>query len=722
MFNRFLTLIIAVFLLSSLSLTFIWKDATAREIFGDSPVTSVYRISQDLGGKWDNFSSLRQAWAEENRKSQGDEHKGVALFNQKSMIIPSDQGFHVAVKRFKVTGKWGYKTAQLVLSGVYGKARVFLNGIDDANYLGEFEGVGGTYYLDISSTRFDFNKENVLYIELSKSGLQQKKMLGWLWPEYGRITGEIRLEAVSETTIDYTKTTVAYDLENKKLILNTGLKHHLTLDHGPWAINGVLKDKDQKAAECLLPLNSNGEYEQGITLVFELPDPKFWSPDNPYLYELNLVLSNSEGDYDSVQFPIGIKKVTGSNQRWILNGKNFEVKGEIISSQQGYLIRNQQQLEDYLKKSKAQGMNLIYFMGFFPDESWLFCADRLGMGVWLEMPADFISKEKIPSYTQFQELLLISERHPSVLALTAGKELESSPKTEDYFREITKRIPTLPVYHMKIFADNEKKDLQTNILTGNGLQGEWGKVSFNKSFPDEDKNNTSWEKEIIAAIIWFLWLLFLFIQRVVSGKWNYTDLFNDRPKRAVRVALFWGTLGFISRMVTLAAVIVSLLFVIPLQLLVRIPYDMSAPVSVRSQPPLLLWLLLSFFFILIKIFQAGLAEAWLSQKPGALGFCCWLERRSNWILFAGAAWIISVYWKVWYLPLIVYAAFTFLLFPLRVKDVWKAGGKYRSVLILPMTLLCGIAVMIFSHWSDFRYLFQIALPLMKVLLSSIFSM
>ncbi|RNC29523.1 MAG: Beta-galactosidase [Candidatus Dichloromethanomonas elyunquensis] len=718
MFNRFLALIIVLFFLLSPSLSLLWKDVPAKGLFGDSPVANVYRISQDLGGKWDSFTSLRQAWAEENRNLQGNTPKAMDGFFQNSFIIPSDREFHVAAKKFKVTGKWRFKTVQLVLSGVYGKARIFLNGIDEVNYLGDFEGAGGTYTLDVSSARFDFNRENVLYIELSKGNLGQKKILGWLWPENGRITGQIRLEAVSETTIDAAETTVSYDPANRKLIVHTGLRHHLTLDHGPWAINAILKDKDQKVAECLLPLNSNGEFEQTVALMLDLPEAKLWSPENPNLYDLNLVLSNSQGDYDSVQMPIGVKYTASSNNQWSLNQQKFEAKGEIISAQQSYLITTQQQLEDYIRQIKAKGLNIIYFMGFFPDENWLFCTDRLGIGVWVEMPAAFASKEKIPSCNEFQELLLTAKRHPSVLALTAGKELEPSAQADAYMQDVKQQIPDVPVYNLKIFPNSEKTNSQTILLGENGLQGQWGKVSENKSFLSESEQtpNTSWRQEKYAAILWLIWLFFLCFQNGTSVKWNYPDLFSNRPKRAVRTALFWGALMVVSRMITLGAVLTALFFQIPIRPLCRIPYDINSLISLRSQAPVLLWLLLSFFFVLLKIFQAGLAAAWLPDKPGALGLCCWLERRSNWIVLAGAAWVISLYWQIGYLPVLVYAGFSLLCFPWRIRDVWKAGGKYRSFMILPVTFLLGITIPVVIHWVDFLYLAQLLLPALKGLL------
>jgi beta-galactosidase len=722
MFKRLLTRIMALFLLASLFLFCFWRDVPVRPVYSDWPVTQINRISQDLGGMWDSYSSLRQAAAAESRQTQGDREKTLNILRTDSVLIPSDQEFKVAVKRFKVTGKWGFNTAQLVLGGVYGKARIFLNGIDEVHYIGEVEGVGGTYQVDIAPTRFDFNQENILYLELAEGSLAQKKLGGWLWPEKGRITGQVSLAAVTETTIDFTQTTVAYDAAKENLLVNTVLTHHLTSEQGPWVLSAVVKDNNQKVADCLLPLNADGEAGQKVALTLKLPGPKLWSPGSPSLYELDLMLTNSRGDYDGIQFPVGIKTNTETNGKWRLNNQDFHVQGEMITAQQAYSFKNQQALENYLRELKAKGLNTVYFMGFFPDEGWLFCADRLGMGVWLEMPAAFVPAGQLPPARDLDELFAIAQRHPSVLALTAGKELEASPAAATYLQEVKNLVPGYPVYHLRTFPTPGPQNPGDVLLDSGGLKGAWGNLDFNRSLPAEGVSaaSLSWGQEKTAAIIWFLWLLVLSFQNWRTVKWNYAEIFADHPKRALRMAFFWGTAGLICRMATLGAVLISLLFQIPLALLARFSYDIHFLVVLRSQPPLLLWLLLSLLLVLFKIFATGLAAPSFPQQPGVLGLCCWLERRHNWSIWVGAAWVIAVFKPVWYLPLGVYLLFLFLSFPLRVRAVWKAGGKYRYFYLLPLTLAIGAIALIFSHWPDFTYLAKILVPQLLLFINTLF--
>lgn len=731
MFNRFAALIIAISISSLILLSFFWQDVSGLELYSNTPITKADRISQDLGGKWDSYSSLRQAWAQENRAFKEEDKQAISsLIRIDSIVLPSNQGFKVAAKRFQVTGIWGYRTVRLVLEGVYGKTRVFLNGIEEPHYLGEFEGNGGVYSIEISPARLDFSQDNILYLELSPGSIQQTKLFSWLWPEQGRITGQIRLEAVPETTINLAKTTVTYNQANQQIVLSANLRHHQSLEYGPWALSGAIKDKEQIVAECLLPLNSNGEYDQQVNLVFDLPDVKLWSMDNPFLYDLDLVLINNRGDFDRIQMPVGVREYSNSHEKWIINSKEIVVKSEIITQDQDYTIRNQRQIEEYLESIKAKGINVLYFMGFFPNEGWLYSADRLGIGIWLELPVNLVAQGKTPQITALEELILMAGNHPSVMAWTAAKGLEPSPEAEEYLRQTRERLNFLPVYHLLLPGQGAATDSETVSLNSNGFEGQWGKAEYKQdsvhnnvqgAASETEDPNLLWQGERIAAIIWLVWLIYLSIQTLRRSGWNYQELFNPNPKRKVRRALFWSCMGLVSRMITLAAIITSLLFTFPLSPLPWLPYDPSFLLMLKSQNPFLLWLFISSSLTLIRLLQVGLAASSFPRYPGTLDLCCWLERRYGWVVLVGIAWVAVGYGLPWYIPLAGYSSLTILLLPMRIRDVWKIGGKYTHLLFVPITIIAVGGSAILWHREDLFYLVRVVFPQISFTLTQIFS-
>lgn len=716
MFKKSAYILTVIYLIAFFAVAFYWQDDSGIGLYSNSQVTRAYRMNQDLGGNWEAYGSLQEAFNRERISGQGKEEFNIwKMFNNRHIILPSNKGFQVAAKKFKVTGKWGAKTAQLVLNGVYGKARLFLNGIDEVNFLGEVDGLGGNYTLEIAAARLNYSDENELYIEMSPGSADQRKLFGWFWPEKDRISGKIYLEAVPETTIDDSQTVVSYDRGNNKVTVSVNILHHQELNNGPWLVSGGLSKNKAKIAECILPITPKGEYEQRVILSFTLPEIKEWDPQNPNLYDLDLLVANSRGDFDRVQMPIGFSRHTIANGQWSINGKVLKAKSKIINADQAYALQNQLQVNRFLTDLKTQGFNVIYFMGFFPDEEWLEAADKIGIGVWLELPLTLVPKQKIPDSSVFDELILLAGKHPSVTAWTTAKFLEPSAETQEYYQQINNRIPFVPLYYFGL--NNQTTGGPQEIIPGpTGLEGTWGSAEFTQEDfnPVLMNNPGNWPREKLIAWFWFFWLLFLSLQNWRVSDWNYKELNNPNPKRSVRLGFIWRFLAFLSRMATLGALAASLIYVIPLPGSTWLPYDSSFILELKSQSPYLLWIVLSASFSLVKILQVGLASAAFPKRPGVLGLCCWLERRYLWLFLAGAAWVISCYGFSRFVPLIFYFVMSFILLPLRIRDIRKIGGKYSSFLIIPLTVLGGAVIVCIWHWQDVIFFSKNILPLAAV--------
>ncbi len=709
MFKRFTIILISLFVLSILILTFSWNSKPGLELYSSTPVTKVYRISQALGGKWNGYSSLKEAWAREEILQDSD---GVltGLKQTQSIIIPSSTGLAVIAKKFTVASQWGSRTAQLVLEGVYGEGKVYLNGIDDINYIGEVTGQGGIEKLEISPASFNFSQDNTLYIEFSPRTVQKEKLFGWVWPQKARITGQIRLEAVPETTIDTSKLSFAYKNSTKQLIVTTVINHHQNLEKEPWVINGVLKSNGEKIAESLLPVSSNGRYAQQVDMIFDLPDPLFWDISNPYLYDLDVFINNSRGDQDSVQIPLGIK----------VTDQDIGVQGLVVTQEDDYHLRNNQLIPNWLQEAKDEGINLIYFMDFFPDESWLYAADEIGMGTWLELPVNMVPGKRIPEPNIYEGLIDFNARHPSVMAWTLAKGLESDQYSETYVEKVKQMIPNKPIYHLAYSSSGEViEDVENVLITADGFEGPWGRVDFNNPVVVETNNFSSWKDEKTAAILWLIWLSFISIQNYRAFNWNYSELFNKSPKRAVRTAFFWGCLYMVSRLGTLGGLITAVLYSLPLDLPAWLPYDLEAIGILQAQNPLLVWLFITMSLLMWRLLQVGVATAAFPHSPSALGLACWLERKYGWIFFVGLAWTLTFYYIPSYLPLLAYLLLSIVFLPLRVKDVWKVRGKYFYLSLVPFTVGAGVLMLGIWYREDLFYIWSMVVPEIIVALSEI---
>ena len=707
MFKKFALLVGILFIATLVSLIIFWQDTSGKELYSETPVTNVYRISQNLGGSWESFSSLREAWVYENETQKDNAGFFAGFIQRKSIILPSNQGFKVAVKHFKVSGPWGSSPVQLVISGLNGKARVFLNGIDEVNYLGELEGWGSTVSLDIPSTMLDYSQDNILYLEMFPSSMQQRKLLGWLWPEQGKITGRIELEAVPETTIDVAQTTVSFSPQEQQLAVNVSLKHHLTLKNGPWSLSGVIKDQDHIVAECVLPFDTTGEYEQKVNLIFNLPEVKLWSPDNPSLYQLDLKVINKQGQTDQVQMPLGINYCSGTVSAWAYNGQQMPVQTRIITAEQAYKLRNERQVDSFLTTAKSAGYNVIYFMGFIPDESWLFAADRIGLGVWLELPVSFVPEQRIPLIVEFESLFMMAGRHPSVMAWTLGKGLNNSLSTINYQQGIEQQLSPQPVYKLNLFAAGQDLNDDSQLILGvEGFSGSWGRAEyFNNSDPAGPLiGETNWRGQKIIAIGWLVWLMLLSFQNFRAPNWKYRDIFEPNPKRGIRRAFFWRCLCVWAKYAAWAGIMTSILF-LTFSPPPWFPYDLSWLTALQQQQPLLIWLFLTSLLLLLRLFQVGLAATCFPGPPGTVALCCWLDNKHGWTLMLGLTWVLLVYnHYYWFIPPLLYVLTAIILLPRRARRVRKAGGKYLRLALLPLTVTLVVGGALLWHYSDLAYL------------------
>ena len=705
MFKKFALLVGIFFIATIVSLIIFWQDTPGKELYSETPVTNVYRISQNLGGSWESFSSLREAWVYESETQKGRTGFFAGFIQRKSIILPSNQGFKVAVKHFKVSGPWGSSPVQLVISGLNGKARVFLNGIDEVNYLGELEGWGSTVSIDIPSTMLDYSQDNILYLEMFPSSMQQRKLLGWLWPEQGKITGRIELEAVPETTIDVAQTSVSFSPQEHQLTVNVNLKHHLTLKNGPWSLSGVIKDQDQIVAECVLPFDTTGEYEQKVNLIFDIPEAKLWSLDNPELYQLHLKVINKQGQTDQLQMPLGINYSSGTVAAWAYNEQEIPVRARIITAEQAYKLRNERQVDSFLTTAKSAGYNVVYFMGFIPDESWLYATDSLGLGAWLELPVSFVPEQRIPLTAEFESLFMMAGRHPSVMAWTLGKGLKNSLPTINYRQDIEHQL-SQPIYSLNLFAASQEINDDSQLILGvEGFSGSWGRAEYLKdSAPASPLNRgTNWHGQNIIAIGWLVWLVLLSFQNFRAPNWKYRDLFELNPKRGIRRAFFWRCFYVWAKYAVWAGIMTSIIF-LSFYPPPWFPYDLSWFTDLQQQQPLLIWLFLTNLLLLLRFFQVGLAATRFPDSPGTVALCCWLENSYGWTLMLGLSWVLLVYNYYWFIPLLLYVLNVIILLPRKARRVRKAGGKYSRLALLPLTLALVVGGALLWHYPDIAYL------------------
>jgi hypothetical protein len=173
--------------------------------------------------------------------------------------------------------------------------------------------------------------------------------------------------------------------------------------------------------------------EQELTVSFEIPikDCNLWSPEDPFLYELQLA---TVGDDTKTRFGMRSLKFDKESGRAVLNGKTYFMRGTNVciyrffeDAERGDKPWRAEWVRKLHRKFKSMNWNSIRYCIGFPPEMWYDIADEEGFliqdefPIWLlsEAPEKPVADKIIPEYTEWMR-----ERwnHPCVVIWDAQNE------------------------------------------------------------------------------------------------------------------------------------------------------------------------------------------------------------------------------------------------------------------------------------------------------------
>jgi beta-galactosidase/beta-glucuronidase len=140
-------------------------------------------------------------------------------------------------------------------------------------------------------------------------------------------------------------------------------------------------------------IQATGKAGQKITLVFQ--EPRLWSPDSPFLYDLNVVLKdNQDRQVDRIESYFGLRKISvdkddaGINRIFLNDHAQFMI-GPL---DQGwwpdglYTAPTDEALRYDLEVIKSLGMNMLRKHVKIEPRRFYYWCDKLGVIVWQDMP------------------------------------------------------------------------------------------------------------------------------------------------------------------------------------------------------------------------------------------------------------------------------------------------------------------------------------------------
>ncbi|MEP0847003.1 MAG: glycoside hydrolase family 2 [Phycisphaerae bacterium] len=352
-------------------------------------------------------------------------------------------------RQFDVPAEWEGKRVLLHFGAVDWEAQVWVNGREIGTHRGGYD----AFSFDITDALRDSGSQELLVgvydptdAGTQPRGKQVRKPEGiWYTPSTG-IWQTVWLEPVPAAHIE-------------RLEIVSELNPAVVRVKAATAAAGL-------RVEAIVSSGGKEIARQGGTaadgLAIKIPEPRVWRPDEPFLYDLEVSLSDAGGVIDRVTSYVGLRRVSlgkdGQGRTCIL--LNGEPLFQVGTLDQGfwpdglYTAPTDEALRSDIEITKRLGFNLIRKHVKVEPERWYTWCDRLGLLVWQDMPSGdrYIGPrdadiERTPASaeqftTELERLIRGRGNHPSIIAWVVFNEGWGQFKTAEMVERVRKLDPT----------------------------------------------------------------------------------------------------------------------------------------------------------------------------------------------------------------------------------------------------------------------------------------
>lgn len=285
-------------------------------------------------------------------------------------------------RSFEIPASWSGQNILLHFGAVDWRAEVYLNGIR----IGMHEGGYAPFSFDITPFLKSGSQEVVVKVwDPSNEGPQprgkQVKEPGGIW--YTPVTGiwqTVWLEPVNAKSIADLRTTP--DIDRNLISIKADVRQAAYGD----VIRVSVKEGGTTIAE--------GQSVVGEAVTITLNNPKLWSPESPFLYDMEVALLSGGKVADQVKSYFAMRKISSKRDengivRFQLNNKDYFHFGPL---DQGwwpdglYTAPSDEALKYDIQKTKDFGFNMIRKHVKVEPARWYTHCDRMGVLVWQDMP------------------------------------------------------------------------------------------------------------------------------------------------------------------------------------------------------------------------------------------------------------------------------------------------------------------------------------------------
>ncbi len=370
-------------------------------------------------------------------------------------------------RTLNIPRKWKGQRVLLHFGAVDWDATVWVNG----KLLGNHRGGYDPFTFDITDT---LKKSGLQEIALSvwdptndgsqPRGKQVKKPGGIMYTAVTGIWQTVWLEPVPKASIETVELTP--DVDAKQLILlvqarGVNMETHLAQKYFVRA-----EASEGKGRKTI----ATGSGHLGSPIKVKIDNPKLWSPDSPFLYDLKVTLNQEDHSVDQVTSYFGMRKIevkkdeAGIN-RLFLNNKSLFQYGPL---DQGwwpdglYTAPTDEALRYDIEVLKKIGCNMLRkHVKVEPARLYYWC-DKLGLMVWQDMASgnNKTDADKKQFELELMRMIETFRNHPCIVMWVPFNEGWGQHDTPRYSRLVKEWDPTRLVNEASGWANRESGDVR----------------------------------------------------------------------------------------------------------------------------------------------------------------------------------------------------------------------------------------------------------------------
>jgi len=405
----------------------------------------------NLNGTWDftmlsNIENPQESW---RRKPIEFDRKIIVPFVPESPLsgIGYTDYIHVVwyKRSFQIPDDWQGQRIFVNFGAVDFDSRVWVND----QFIGRH--VGGTGSFEYEITKALKSGDNEIVVHAYDNVMDDRQPLGkqarpekprWGSITYTRVTGiwqTVWLEARPQKFIE--RVFIVPDIDKSEFSITPEFNG---AGYGDKFEVIVTMPDGKKVASASAPATD------GYPLTVKIPKPRLWSPSDPFLYSVDLVLKSASGIGDNVKSYAGMRKFHIEGNRFFLNNKPIFLR---MVLDQGYYPDGQwtaptdEALKNDIQLSLDAGFNSARLHQKVFEARFHYWADKLGYITWAEF-ADWGGVHSFRNHeglliqsNEWREAIIRDRNHPSIVAWTPFNETSGAAANDiEFYRYVIKNF------------------------------------------------------------------------------------------------------------------------------------------------------------------------------------------------------------------------------------------------------------------------------------------